>query len=1186
MRFQMHTGCRGAPASRRHSILCALVLLLSSAAMGQQPQESGPGEAQTQPATATQPAVPQPSLSASELQLQLKQVQDAADLSEDAKSKVVGLYTQAIQQLEIAEQWAAKAVEYEAERQKAPETLSAIQAELMTPLGEPTPDVPAEATRADLEQRLRQVQSDLEAEKKGFADWERERDRRTTRRKEAPELLTAAKSRLQSLAETPASPDAEQPAVVRSAQQALSQARRLAVEREIEAYNSELLSYDARRDLLQARLDRSARRVSHIEKLLAAWQNLVQERARKESELALREAREQLKRAHPAIRPLAEEREQLVLRAKELQAESKQVDARVAETEALLTQAGQDFDKITRRVNATGLTNAIGQLLRKHRNNLPGLRPSERSLRQRKDRISDAQLAMMELEERRSELMKVDAIVAEIMALVDADTSEEQRTMIRQAAEEAIVTLRADTDSLLKDHDRLFDKLVDLDSKERDLVEKIERFEEFVDEKVLWIKSGALPNVADIRRGQETLAWLLDPADWADVIKSVGGTFRANAGPTLAGLLVLIVIWLASPRLLRLVREAGEMVTKPSKDSMGRTIGVLFATAGLSVRWPATLWFAGRIIASPYDATDFSKAVASGLSATAVIVLTLQSLRQLARRNGLAEKHFRWNARSLTLLKRHIAWLTAVLVPTFFIFAALEAQTIEGTKDSLGRLAFIVAYLAIALFVQRVLRPAGRILGPVLQRQPGNSLYRLRHIWYLLALALPVSLVIAAVSGYYYTSLYLGARFMESVWLLLGLIVLRALIDRWLLLQTRHRAIVEARERAALRRQQKEGECATPSEQEAITVAEEKLDVAAINKQTLQLVRVTLIVIGLVALWGIWAEAMPALGVFRGVTLWTITQQASETVPTVDGGTRVDEYTKTIPVTLANLGLAGLVALITVVAVKNIPGLLEITILQRLPMDAGGRFAATVITRYIITVVGIIVAFGEIGVGWSEVQWLIAAMTVGLGFGLQEIFANLVSGLMLLFERPIRIGDTVTVGDINGTVTRIRTRATTVVGWDRKELIIPNKEFITGRVVNWTLSDSTLRLIVPVGIAYGSDTRLAREVLMRVVHEHPNVLADPAPRILFAGFGDSSLNFEVRVYVGAIDHYLSTIDGINDAIDREFRKAGIEIAFPQRDIHVRSIQGALPVIDGASGRTVTRTISGSPGEHGGTEGKQ
>ena len=345
-------------------LLYAVALLLPAAAPGQPSQESAAGEAQSQPTTASQPAAPQPALSVAELQVQLQQIQDSTDLAEDTRSKAVGLYTQAIQQLEIADQWAGKAAEYEAERQKAPETLSAIRTELATPLGEPTPDVPTDATRADLEQRLRQVQSDLEAEKKALVDWERERDRRTARRKEVPELLTAVKVRLQTLSETPPTPEVEQAPVVRVAQQALAQARRLAGEREIEAYNGEILSYDARRDLLQARLDRVSRRVAHFDKLAGAWQKLAQEKARKESELALRDAREQLKRAHPVIRPLVEEREQLALRAKELQAESKQVDVSVAETESSLTQVGQDFDKITRRVNATGLTNAIGQLLR------------------------------------------------------------------------------------------------------------------------------------------------------------------------------------------------------------------------------------------------------------------------------------------------------------------------------------------------------------------------------------------------------------------------------------------------------------------------------------------------------------------------------------------------------------------------------------------------------------------------------------------------------------------------------------------------------------------------------------------------------------------------------------------------------------------------------------------------------
>jgi potassium efflux system protein len=193
-------------------------------------------------------------------------------------------------------------------------------------------------------------------------------------------------------------------------------------------------------------------------------------------------------------------------------------------------------------------------------------------------------------------------------------------------------------------------------------------------------------------------------------------------------------------------------------------------------------------------------------------------------------------------------------------------------------------------------------------------------------------------------------------------------------------------------------------------------------------------------------------------------------------------------------------------------------------------------------------------------------MTVGLGFGLQEIFGNFISGLIILMERPVRIGDTVTVGDITGTVTRIQIRATTIRDWDRKELVVPNKEFITGKLINWSLSDPILRLVIPVGIAYGSDTKLAHETLLKVAAEHPNVLDEPEPKSLFMGFGDSSLMFELRVFIPSVEYYIPVIDEVHTAIDEAFRKAKIEIAFPQRDLHVRSIRDVFTVADGNTPR--------------------
>jgi potassium efflux system protein len=342
-------------------------------------------------------------------------------------------------------------------------------------------------------------------------------------------------------------------------------------------------------------------------------------------------------------------------------------------------------------------------------------------------------------------------------------------------------------------------------------------------------------------------------------------------------------------------------------------------------------------------------------------------------------------------------------------------------------------------------------------------------------------------------------------------------------------------------------------------IDESLLDLAAISDQTRQLIKAGVVLAGLVGMWVIWNGVLPALTYLKDMPIIgpspSAAYQVEGTSPNNGGGSIVNVTTN---LTWGQLLFAAVALAATFVASRNLPGLLELTLLKNLPFDAGARYAWTTLIRYTITLVGLIIAASQVGITWDKVQWLVAAMGLGLGFGLQEIFANFISGLVILFERPIRVGDIVTIGETSGIVSRVRIRATTITDWDRKELVVPNKDLVTGRLLNWTLSDLTNRVVIPVGIAYGSDTERARQILLEIAANHPFVLREPAPMATFEGFGDSALNLVLRCYLPNLENRLATIHDLYTAIHQAYHEAAIEISFPQRDIHIRSIRGTLP----------------------------
>jgi small-conductance mechanosensitive channel len=234
-------------------------------------------------------------------------------------------------------------------------------------------------------------------------------------------------------------------------------------------------------------------------------------------------------------------------------------------------------------------------------------------------------------------------------------------------------------------------------------------------------------------------------------------------------------------------------------------------------------------------------------------------------------------------------------------------------------------------------------------------------------------------------------------------------------------------------------------------------------------------------------------------------------------------------------------------------------LLAKLQIDPSMQFTMLRVTHYIIMIIGAIIAFQFIGINLSGLAVIFGLLSVGIGFGLQNVTSNFIAGLILLFERPIQIGDRVIVGDSEGDVLEINIRSTTIRSLSNVSIIVPNSEFISTQVVNWTHGDKKIRLDIEVGVSYNSDLDTVLRCLQEVAAEHPKVLKNPEPDVLFRSFGDSAWNMVLRVWIPDPKYHHIIRSEINCSIVRKFKENKVEIPFPQRDLHLRSAEQPIVI---------------------------
>ncbi|MCU7842505.1 MAG: mechanosensitive ion channel [Candidatus Thiodiazotropha sp. (ex Monitilora ramsayi)] len=910
-------------------------------------------------------------------------------------------------------------------------------------------------------------------------------------------------------------------------------------ETEIDLLKLKLGNQSLLTNLAQVQRDTTAEIIGRLEANLEIL-NKGAERLRESAAAQAREEAEQL-RAETAdlptpLKQVADENAGNRAELEQLVFEEKRLSQRLTTAKQQLEEIKTDFESTRRRVEVVGTSEVIGSMLYRRREALPSIGSYSRSSAERRSEINRATDRQINIEEQLRERGNVQQVVEQLIGILPEPDEPEAVEALRAQARDLVQARRTALNELQKVYSRYIAKLTSLDLAERQLVDVSESYITYINDQLIWIASGSITNFTNL---SVSIGWFLQVDKWQQLGKDlIAAADNRPALALLAFLAINLLAWKrhAANRRLPLLAKA---VRKISTDAFPLTFWALLYTLLRIGLVPAVLVGLGLLLKTLPTADPFTVASAEALIRVGITLVAALLLYQVCRPDGVGPRHLRWNTQICTPISRELRWLIPVLAPIRFVIALSAGAGLPAEAQIIGRLAMIALLGISTVFLYRLLSKNSDMMQSWRGTGSESLLLQLHFLWFPLLMLMNLGLIISTALGYMTLALRLLEHIEITFWFFVGLFFFKELLLRYLFVAERRLRYENAlRKREELRQQRAQEQQASEDEAAPITVEIPELNFDALSEQAKRLVRFVYLFCAVIGTWMIWSDLLPALEFFEEVNLPITTSQL------------VDGVATELPLTLTDL-LVGLFALlVTLLAAKNLPGVLEITLLQRLPLDAGARYALTTLLQYLIAGTGLIMAFSAIGFQWSSIQWLVAALGVGLGFGLQEIVANFISGIILLFERPIRVGDVVTLDNTTGVVSRIRIRATTLINYDKQELLIPNKEFITGRVINWTLSDKVNRLMIHVGVAYGSDVNQAMSLMLEAAHENDNVLEEPNPVATFEAFGDNTLNLVLRAYLGNMDNRLATITALHEAINNKFNEAGISIAFPQRDLHL------------------------------------
>lgn len=783
------------------------------------------------------------------------------------------------------------------------------------------------------------------------------------------------------------------------------------------------------------------------------------------------------------------------------------------ETKQQLDNVTQSDQALDEQINVLRGSLLLSKILYQQKQALPRLQKMDKNLA---DEIADIRLYQFEINQQRELISSPIVYVDNLLSTQPADqvTPQLRKTLLE------LVNTRSDLlDRLNRELSSLLSESINLQLNQKQLLSTAQGLRATLEEQMFWIPSNKPLDLDWLESAPRHLKQQIVMLPWGSSVTELAEGLIQR--PLLFLPFVLVVVGLLWKRryLYNKLNDIHKDIGHFKRDSQWHT--PLAILINILLAMPISLALALCGYALQTDARGMNANTGAALMQMAEAWLVFYTAYRILAPGGVAELHFRWEKPLVSFLQNWIRKLGLVVLALVAVVAFAEQQPAALADDVLGILVVLTCYAAMAWLLCRL----------ILNDQTEKKAYRVRKLLGFAFALLPLALFLAVCFGYYYTALKLSDRLINTLYLLMLWLVVEATFVRGLAVAARRLAYQRALAKRQAAKEAGEGNDAI--------VEEPTLDIEQVNQQSLRLIRLALLAAFIGVLYWVWADLISVFSYLDNITLYEYTSGTGANMSMV-------------PISIGDVIGALVIIGISIALARNLPGLLEVLVLSRLDLAQGSAYATTTLLTYVIIGVGFVATLSTLGVSWDKLQWLVAALSVGLGFGMQEIFANFISGIMILFERPVRIGDTITIGNLSGTVSKIRIRATTITDFDRKDIIVPNKTFITGQLINWSLTDTITRVTLKLGVDYGSDLDLVKQLLLKAAQDNPRVLKEPEPHVYFLSFGQSTLDHELRMHVRDLGDRNPVVDEVNRFINREFKKHHINISFQQMEVYLKN----------------------------------